>query len=383
MNALSTFVIVPMYIYPYPLSAWTPLLNSVAANPNVDFKVIVNPQSGPGAGMTPDYNYTINIAKLNSYSNVATLGYVYTSYGARAESDVEKDIRKYLNWDTVNGTYDVHMDGIFVDQAPNDGSYYDYLQGLSNLTKSTSTGNTFIINPGSMPDTSFYDFSDYVNVFESTLANYNALDYVNSVVPTYVYSQSSAIIYDYDDPNDLAWYVSSLVSNGFGGFLLTSGNGWFNSWPANWGDFMTALGGAVGSTEAAIVNIQGNFKRPTHKGTTASSSVSSTASSSALSSSAAGFVTSTKALPSSKAASSSSVVAAALKSSSSTLAKPSSAPASSSLPVSSVKPSSSSAVVSSSAKPLTSAKSSSSSSSAKASAAAAASSSANIAARDL
>lgn len=295
MNALSTFVLVPLYIYPYPQSAWTPLLNSIAANPSVDFKVIVNPHNGPGSSLNPDYNYTLSIDKLNSYSNVETLGYVYSSYGSRDDSVLQGEISRYLNWTTVNGTYDVHVDGIFLDQAPSDISYYNYLEGLSNFTKSGSAGNGFIINPGSMPDLSFYDFSDYINIFENTLYNWDNMNVLGSLNPTAL-SQSSAIIYDYDaDSDQMASDVATLVQAGIGGCLLTAEGGWFNSWPANWGDFMNGLGIAVNASAGSQLGLQGDFKRPTHSKPVSSVSSTTMRQSSTASTHSTGWVTSVKA----------------------------------------------------------------------------------------
>ena len=78
---LSSFVLLPLYIYPSP-TAWAPVYDAVQNNPTVKFQIVVNPNSGPGA-YPPDASYIDGVSKLNSYPNVLTIGYVATTYGQR------------------------------------------------------------------------------------------------------------------------------------------------------------------------------------------------------------------------------------------------------------------------------------------------------------
>lgn len=106
--ASATSVLLPLYIWPSD-SSWAPVYNAVSAHPSVTFLVIVNPGDGPGAGSMsassprklstmvsliamefkgrvadlatayPESDYISAVAKLNSYSNVKTIGYVSRS----------------------------------------------------------------------------------------------------------------------------------------------------------------------------------------------------------------------------------------------------------------------------------------------------------------
>ena len=41
--------------------------------------IILNPDSGPGAGTFPNANYVAGITQLHSYPNARIIGYVHTS----------------------------------------------------------------------------------------------------------------------------------------------------------------------------------------------------------------------------------------------------------------------------------------------------------------
>lgn len=84
----ATNILLPLYVYPSN-GGWDPVYAAVAAYPSVQFQIVVNPDSGPGAGQYPNSDYVAGLAKLNSYSNVKTIGYVHTSYGK--ESTAGKD----------------------------------------------------------------------------------------------------------------------------------------------------------------------------------------------------------------------------------------------------------------------------------------------------
>lgn len=82
----------------------------------MDFTVVINPASGPGAAPLPDTNYTREISRLNTFSNVRTIGYVALDYGKRAVDAAYADITKYAEWRTTNPN--LAMQGIFLDESP-------------------------------------------------------------------------------------------------------------------------------------------------------------------------------------------------------------------------------------------------------------------------
>jgi len=106
------FILVPLYIYPSGADgttcpaeseAWEPLYVTLRTYPNQHVVVIINPANGPGPCFSyPDVNYVVALQRLAGFSNVTIIGYVYCSYGSRALSDLELDIRAYKAWTLQN-----------------------------------------------------------------------------------------------------------------------------------------------------------------------------------------------------------------------------------------------------------------------------------------
>jgi hypothetical protein len=177
-------------------------LNRVTNNPNVKFTVIINPSSGPGSGSLPDDNWRKAIPKLAAHSNVLVIGYVSTSWGNRAISDVERDIKTYAEWPSASGDSSFAVHGIFLDEGPAEADrakvqYYKQLvslikgsSGLGNQYVSapqsprqqwlsadinieyTNLGEKVVMNPGTVPDTSYLDIPDSSVIFESPYSKF-------------------------------------------------------------------------------------------------------------------------------------------------------------------------------------------------------------------
>jgi hypothetical protein len=131
-------ILFPFYIYPSKVNScdqWTPMITALNDHPDLPFTLIINPDSGPGSGSTPDSQYQDCLPTLRGTmnSNVLLIGYVYTSYGTRSSSDVEADISTYNNWPSS-----YKPDGIFFDEVPTNlsyantySSYVDYVNDLT------------------------------------------------------------------------------------------------------------------------------------------------------------------------------------------------------------------------------------------------------------
>lgn len=91
------FVLVPLYIYPFP-TAWDPLYVAADSHPELDFFVVVNPNSGPGSDILPDANYIEALARLTAAPNVKVIGYVHCSYGKRLLDELVAEVSAYRGW---------------------------------------------------------------------------------------------------------------------------------------------------------------------------------------------------------------------------------------------------------------------------------------------
>ncbi|KAK4986363.1 hypothetical protein LTR50_005341 [Elasticomyces elasticus] len=237
---VNPFILLPLYIYPSP-GAWNTLFNSVTANPTVHFQVIVNPASGPGTTPYPDSNYVSNVAQLNSYTNVDTLGYVHTSYGTRSQAQVKADILTYQGWSGYAGA-DIHMDGIFFDEAPSSASLVPYMQSVSTYAKTTMTrGNITVFNAGVNVDTGYYQYTDYVNVFENTYAAWTASGSGVNSIPTTYRAKSTIMVHDYTaSTTQLNTDVTNVVNAGIAGQLFTTQTD-YNVWSTQWSNYVADL----------------------------------------------------------------------------------------------------------------------------------------------
>lgn len=183
------FVLVPLYIYPFP-TAWDPLYVAAGSHPELDFLVVVNPNSGPGADILPDANYIEALARLTAAPNVKVIGYVHCSYGKRLLDELVAEVSAYRGWahaserredgkvcfsqpqpcvppgvsadaskaakaakglgHVVSTRTDpllqaIVVDGIFFDEVPSSTVFVQYMTSLANATKT-------ILNRGPAPE---------------------------------------------------------------------------------------------------------------------------------------------------------------------------------------------------------------------------------------
>ncbi|KAM7186567.1 Spherulation-specific family 4 domain containing protein [Naviculisporaceae sp. PSN 640] len=155
-------VVMPLYIYPLPgKDSWKPLYDAIAAYPQVDFLIVVNPNSGPGEEPLPSRDYMREVPKLNAFPNVTTVGYIAITWTRKSLEDVKKEIDQYAGWEKKAlddyETEGLYVEGIYLDETPNHVSdnaksylkeLTDYIKGLEGLR-----GEKLVIhNPGTPPE---------------------------------------------------------------------------------------------------------------------------------------------------------------------------------------------------------------------------------------
>ncbi|KAJ7235171.1 Spherulation-specific family 4, partial [Mycena haematopus] len=159
---------VPLYSYPETNATWEPLNTAIGAYPDVQFYVIVNPDSGPGP---TDANYQAAVAALHTYANVLLIGYVYTSYGAQPLDQVQQDIDTYASWPPASG-----LAGIFFDetQAGLTSTYQAYTDAARNVTwPGRAIAYVRYIEPREdIGGSDYYTLADQIVTFENTYAEY-------------------------------------------------------------------------------------------------------------------------------------------------------------------------------------------------------------------
>jgi hypothetical protein len=113
-------------------------LNRLNATSDVNYTIIVNPDSGPGNTSLPNEDYLPAIQRLNAFPNTRTVGYVRTGYGNRSLDDVLQDITTYSGW--ANSTQGIEMHGIFFDEAAHEytAEVAEYMQTANDAVRSAS-----------------------------------------------------------------------------------------------------------------------------------------------------------------------------------------------------------------------------------------------------
>ena len=138
-SALALNVLVPAYFYPEGarIGYWN-ALNAAASK--VPLIAILNPNSGPGTSIDPNYT---NVLASFLASGGRAIGYVYTGYGTRTLAVVKSEVDKYR-------TFYPGVEGIFVDEMANDGSASNltYYGNLYAYIRSNQPSALIVGNPG-------------------------------------------------------------------------------------------------------------------------------------------------------------------------------------------------------------------------------------------
>ena len=149
---------VPAYFYPAGEGAkeWDKLL---AAGERVPIVAIVNPASGPGRRVDP--NYTAILKRAAKVKQLTLIGYVTTSYAKRPAADVQADVDLWLK--LYPG-----IEGIFFDEQASAAHHVDYQAELYRFVRETRKLQLVITNPGTTCDEGFVanPAADVVCLFE-------------------------------------------------------------------------------------------------------------------------------------------------------------------------------------------------------------------------
>ncbi|KAI4180070.1 MAG: hypothetical protein LQ346_007064 [Caloplaca aetnensis] len=212
----SLLILVPLYVYPdVSASAWSNVTNTIAANPQVQWQIIVNPNSGPGT-YPPDANYVAGLAKLNSYANVATLGYVATNYTRIPYATLTAQIDVYARWATYTGA-NIAVDGIFFDEVLNTATsaVYTYYQRAADYAyaKIPSAVTPVIFNPGAVAPAQLFNYADTIVQYENAFSLYQDVTTINKFQAGYN-DQTAIVIYNTPSTANIQSLVHSMVQQG-------------------------------------------------------------------------------------------------------------------------------------------------------------------------
>lgn len=182
VTSAANTVLVPAYGNPCCGSGktlWNRLIQT--ARPGL-IDIILNPQSGPGAGLIdPNYIGVGGSGPLLELDATGTtiLGYVSTRWGDRELSIVLDEIDRYFSVQYYRDT-SFMIDGIFIDEMSNDLSSVGYYEQIAQHIASNSASSRTIGNPGtnhihdSSQGESGFEITDYVGVFDQLVVFENS-----------------------------------------------------------------------------------------------------------------------------------------------------------------------------------------------------------------
>ncbi|KAK7745650.1 hypothetical protein SLS62_009691 [Diatrype stigma] len=141
----ATGLFLPLYNAPGTNGAgWTSVQAALASSPNVSATIVINVANGPGTG-GPTADWIAGGQALAALPNVDLIGYVHSVRCTRALAEVEADVQAWADWKGQG----VGISGIFVDEAPNDGSCAeDYMALLTAFVRQTAGLDVVVYNPG-------------------------------------------------------------------------------------------------------------------------------------------------------------------------------------------------------------------------------------------
>ena len=207
-------ILLPLYLYPGDGgSAWDPITSTISAYPQIQWVVVINPNSGPGTtgSSPPDANQAAGIAKLNSLSNVKILGYVLTGHGSRDPAAVTTDVDTYASWGSIKG--------IYFDEASADPSMYSFYQTAADHARSKISGAYIAFNPGTVTPTQYFDYCDLSVQFEASLSDYNSQAPIGKV-PDQYHAKTGLQIYSTPADTDVDSIIQTAAGEGVGAIFF-------------------------------------------------------------------------------------------------------------------------------------------------------------------
>jgi hypothetical protein len=256
-----TNAILPLYSYPTD-PEWATVESSVVQYPNIDFILIINPDSGPGPA-TPEQAFVTGVTKLKSYDNVKVIGYINTMKATRDQADVENDVTLYAGW-----TEAARVQGVFFDNTAQDN--IPYYTAVGDFAKSEIENAVIVFNPGTVAAPAYFSVADQVMIYEDSYDNYR-----NQTIPSISPTQFSVLIHSMPSDDIIENYVNDLVSNQYGSIYLTLGPPTYQSLGDDWNTFCGYMNKALDAS-AVDATPAGGPVAPSKSSSSSSRSLTST-----------------------------------------------------------------------------------------------------------
>jgi hypothetical protein len=149
----SVRLLVPAYFYPSGegLQTWKTLIHSAAKVPTA---AIVNPGSGPGKAVDPNYRAVFDLAKN---SRITLIGYVTLSYAKRPIEQVLADIGQWV-------IFYPEIGGIFFDEQPSNAEHIPFVEKCVLHAQKKIRKAKLVSNPGTICAQEYFDLSGSLTI---------------------------------------------------------------------------------------------------------------------------------------------------------------------------------------------------------------------------
>jgi hypothetical protein len=207
-ETFSPNLVVPAYFYPEPND---PGWDALAVSPRGSAIVIINPDSGPGERIDPNFTRVIAACRADG---LRLAGYVDTNYTKIPIIKLVSQIDEYRVWYGITD--------IFLDECAAEAPKAGYYRKLTGYVKAQQTGAITLLNPGTVPDESYMNAGDILCVFEDSFAAFRKASFP-SWMSRYPPTRFLEIIYNVP-LTDLVKTMRAARKNGAGYFFATDEN---------------------------------------------------------------------------------------------------------------------------------------------------------------
>ncbi|KAH7395272.1 Spherulation-specific family 4-domain-containing protein [Phaeosphaeria sp. MPI-PUGE-AT-0046c] len=219
----------------------------IAENPSLQFLVIVNPNSGPGAApWWPNEDYVREVPQLSRYSNVQIVGYVRATYCQRGIANVFDDIETYAKR-AKSETGGLQLQGIFVDETANVYSpvvkqYLDQIDQKVKMVGGVGGNRLTIHNPGTAVNKELAEPGpDITVVVETSYSHFVTKEY-QEWLATSPYNRSRTCYMLHSVPQDMvADLTATLCDKAEYLFITSATERFYEGFNESWKIFIAAI----------------------------------------------------------------------------------------------------------------------------------------------
>lgn len=180
--AHQTGVFVPLYEYPDisdPENIWNRLVAHKQEHASVPFAATINPWSGPGTWLDP--NYVQGTATLREGGVEYVLGYVPTDYARQTAGASLSSIKAMM--DTYRAWYP-DVNGVMLDEVNSGASQLGFYSELAEYARAAGFQYVFA-NPGTKIDAQYIEIFDNLVIYEHRVPPSVSQLQENTYFPTY------------------------------------------------------------------------------------------------------------------------------------------------------------------------------------------------------